>query len=296
LNALLFVRHHTILIDKQRHLQKMSASESSESDEMTAEEQNQRNCENDDIARVLTNFMQSREETLEDLVGGFMYLTMVKQTVLLESKHQGASGNTGEDELEEETLESSDSTQLGSPALLRNRPASLTKFDNFVTTEDDSGDDAGNGGDGEKETSDDEWLSETPGYLASFDTTATGETTSDDTLASQPVTVGTTGLSALSGSSSQAAGTAPKQTSHAQTMPAEDKDFVEQEDPNTTSTIGCSSRAEVSGRVLNPGEADEEESARAPVVQTVSVLDFSTRTVIETSDASAQSCPGDVVE
>nr|KAG5697939.1 hypothetical protein BaRGS_030252 [Batillaria attramentaria] len=54
----------------------MSASESSESDEMTAEEQNQRNCENDDIARVLTNFMQSREETLEDLVGGFMYLTM----------------------------------------------------------------------------------------------------------------------------------------------------------------------------------------------------------------------------
>ncbi|KAK7484785.1 hypothetical protein BaRGS_00023959, partial [Batillaria attramentaria] len=67
--------------------------------------------------------LRKRENDDADVESG----TAVKQTVLLESKHQGASGNTGEDELEEETLESSDSTQLGSPALLRNRPASLTK-------------------------------------------------------------------------------------------------------------------------------------------------------------------------
>ncbi|KAK7484788.1 hypothetical protein BaRGS_00023962, partial [Batillaria attramentaria] len=182
---------------------------------------------------------------------------------------------------------------------------------------DDSGDDAGNGGDGEKETSD-EWLTETPGYLASFDTTATGNFAAGGkgeactNYSQRPSVEGRLPQMTLlplslslwelqdclpySGSSSQAAGTAPKQTSHAQTTPAKDKDFDEQEDPNASSTIGCSSRAEVSGRVLNPGEADEEESARAPVVQTVSVLDFSTRTVIETSDTSAQSCPGDVVE
>ena len=54
----------------------MSDLDSTESDEMTAEAQNQSNAEADDVHSLLSNFMQAKEETLEDLLGGLMFLTM----------------------------------------------------------------------------------------------------------------------------------------------------------------------------------------------------------------------------
>ena len=54
----------------------MSDHDSTESDELTVEDQNQSNADADDIRSLLSNFTQAKEETLEDLVGGLMFLTM----------------------------------------------------------------------------------------------------------------------------------------------------------------------------------------------------------------------------
>ena len=54
----------------------MSDHDSTESDELTVEDQNQSNADTDDIRSLLSNFTQAKEETLEDLVGGLMFLTM----------------------------------------------------------------------------------------------------------------------------------------------------------------------------------------------------------------------------
>ena len=52
------------------------SDEGSGSEDLTAEEQNKNNSQIDDMKNVLTGFLDSKEESLEDLVDGFIYLTM----------------------------------------------------------------------------------------------------------------------------------------------------------------------------------------------------------------------------
>ena len=54
----------------------MSDQGSTDSDEMTVEDQNRSNAETDDMQSLLSNFMQTKEESLEELVGSLMYITM----------------------------------------------------------------------------------------------------------------------------------------------------------------------------------------------------------------------------
>jgi hypothetical protein len=56
----------------------MSGPGSTESEEMSVEDENRNNAESDDIRLLLSTFMDAKEETLEELVGGLMYLTMGK--------------------------------------------------------------------------------------------------------------------------------------------------------------------------------------------------------------------------
>ena len=59
----------------------MSGHSSADSDELSAEIQNRNNAETDDVHSLLSDFLRAKEETLEDMVGGLMSLTMGESLV-----------------------------------------------------------------------------------------------------------------------------------------------------------------------------------------------------------------------
>ncbi|PVD33329.1 hypothetical protein C0Q70_04583 [Pomacea canaliculata] len=160
------------------------------------------NSESDNISSTVRDFLHSEEETLEELVGGFIYLSMddlhssdyslINSQMLQNNAHVSTVSEKGckslgthllssevvsitlsnnktkggdggvDDEVEEETIGDLNC----SPAvevLLQGRPPSLTKFDNFMQ----------NNNPLSETDAEDEFL-ETPGYVASFGLENTG--------------------------------------------------------------------------------------------------------------------------
>ncbi|KAK7098901.1 uncharacterized protein [Littorina saxatilis] len=180
------------------------ADSPTEAHEMTPEDQNRDNSEADDIKNILGGFMEAEEETLEELIGGMMYLSMddvkklgkkaappavqlnphrERSTVrAIEGKVEGldsgsqphstsatASNPSGDaEDIEEEFLDDCQaSKQRTDESLFRHRPGSLTKFDNFVTLAEGTEPDAIRDDPCDDGDKDDDWLPSS-GYMASF--------------------------------------------------------------------------------------------------------------------------------
>ncbi|XP_076471838.1 uncharacterized protein LOC143301434 isoform X2 [Babylonia areolata] len=306
-------------------------------DEITAEDENRRNCETDDMHSVLDTFMQAREESLEELVGGFLYLTMEDvckassapttvldtnvfrdggtETVtvqlasaldrvtapghgLTEAGSRERGGNGGQDEdLEEEVLEESTCSRKGSEdALFRHRPASLTKFDNFVLSEDDPGsdreEDQRKEEEGEEEEEED-WMP-TSGYMASFaagnsapeETPQTTETAVSCGKERQPVHSNPAGTITPAPHPPTSAPrttevTTPERKEPGKNCSSDQTDrvtYLAETQCDSHSRV-CEDDVETPAWALNPGEAEEEEEEETDAVavaQRVNVIEICT--------------------
>ncbi|KAL8561967.1 hypothetical protein ACOMHN_001293 [Nucella lapillus] len=314
-----------------------------DSDGMTVEDENSRNSETDDMHSILDNFMHAKEETLEELVGGFMYLTMddvvrtasntaraltlqsdpdvfwggdadtaLTSSVLNRGKapghsgvqverkggKRGGSGAEQSEDIEEEVLEGGlGSRRSGEDALFRHRPASLTKFDNFMLCEDDPESDCGHGEreDGaknkaegeeeEEEEGEEDWLP-TSGYMASFaaGSASSGDSQTTEACPSERQTIHKKSLQPdtlchTTSSRPEAAETTdldPHCSDRAEES-VTGSDSTETQ-CNDSSSSACNDDVEAPSWALNPGEA-EEDISEAPVEQRVSVIQISARVV-----------------